>query len=338
MGTLASNRSVVLLVLTVVTAVAVAPGIAAAESRAGGNIVVGPDEVVQGDLEVYGGSVVIHGTVDGDLRAFAGNVLIDGEVTGDVEVAAGNLDITGRVGGTVQASAGAVRLGQGATIGGNLDAAASSVVVNGAVGGNLRSTAEVTVLGSTSSVNGDVVYDGALRQNDAATVDGTIRVGQNPATGPPFFDGVPTIPGWVFGLYGFVANLLLGLFLLAVFPRFSDQVAQRALVNPVTAGGVGFLTLVGVPILLIVVAATIIGIPLALLGFLLYVGLLWVGGVYGRYAIGTWLLTFLERDGRWTALVVGLVAVGLVVRIPLMGTFLEILVFLLGLGAVTRAL
>lgn len=339
MGVLTPNRTVlVLLVLGVTAGVALAPGIAAAESRAGGSVVVGSDEVVEEDLEVYGGSVAVHGTVQGDLRVFAGNVLVTGEVTGNVEAAAGSVHITGQVGGDVQASAGSVEIGTDATIGGDLDAAAGSVVVNGAVEGTVRAAGEVIAVGPTASIGGDLVYDGGLRRADGATVGGSVRVAADPVTGPSFFDGVPAIPSWVFGLYGFFANLLLGFFLLAVFPVFSARVARRALVNPVTTGGIGLLTLLGVPILLVLLAVTIIGLPLALLGLLLYLGLLWVGGVYGRYVVGAWLLTLLERESRWEGLLIGLVVVGLVVRIPIIGTLIEILVFLLGLGGVTRAL
>ncbi|WP_458209401.1 hypothetical protein [Haladaptatus sp. NG-SE-30] len=42
------------------------PGIAAAESRAGGTIVVEEGETVKG-LEAFGGTVIVRGTVDGDL-------------------------------------------------------------------------------------------------------------------------------------------------------------------------------------------------------------------------------------------------------------------------------
>lgn len=339
MGVLTPNRNVlVLLVLTVTIGVGIAPGIAAAESRAGGSVVIGPDETVDEDLEVYGGSVVVHGTVRGDLRAFAGNVLITGEVTGNVEAAAGSVHITGQVGGDVQVSAGSVEIGPDSTIGGDLEAAAGSVVINGAVDGTTRAAGEVIALGPTASIGGDLVYDGGLRRADGATVGGTVRVAADPVTGPSFFEGVPAIPSWVFGLYGFFANLLLGLFLLAVFPGFSARVARRALVNPVTTGGIGLVTLLGVPVLLVFLAVTIIGLPLALLGLLLYLGLLWVGGVYGRYVVGAWLLTLLERESRWEGLLVGLVVVGLVVRIPIVGPLIEILVFLLGLGGVTRAL
>lgn len=335
----ASIRNTLILVMVVVVfTIVLVPGTAAAESRAGDSVVVGPDEVVRDDLEVYGGSVVVHGTVDGDLRAFAGNVLIDGEVTGDVETAAGNVHVTGRVGGTVKASAGSVEIGPDATIGGDLEAAAGSVAVNGAVDGTVRAAGELISLGPAATIGGDLVHDGGLRRADGASVGGSVRMATDPVSDPPLGGAIPAIPSWTFGLYGFFANLLLGIFLLAVFPAFSARVAHRGLVNPVTTGGIGLLLLVGAPILLLLVAVTIIGIPLALLGVLVYLALLWIGGVYGRYVVGAWLLTLLEREGRWAGLLLGLVVVGLVVRIPLLGTMFEILIFLLGLGAVTRAL
>lgn len=331
------KRSLALL-LAVTLAVAVIPGVAAAESRAGGNVVIGPDEVISEDLEAYGGTIVVHGTVEGDLRAFAGNVLVDGEVTGDVEAAAGSVYITGRVGGTVSASAGSVEIGPDATIGGDLEAAAGSITVNGAVDGSVRAAAEEITLGPTAAIGGDLAYDGHLRQLEGSSVGGSVRVTDEPAGGPPFVGDTPAVPPWVLGLYGFFANLLFGIVLLAAFPAFSDRVADRGLVNPVTTGGIGILTLLGVPVALVLIAVTVIGIPLAILGTLLFLGFLWAGGVYGRYVAGVWLLTLAEHEGRWAALLLGLVVVGVIARVPIIGEVVNLLVFLLGVGALARTL
>jgi hypothetical protein len=89
---------------------------------------------------------------------------------------------------------------------------------------------------------------------------------------------------------------------------------------------------------LAVVAITIIGIPLSVIGFLLFLLTAWVGAVYGRIAVGEWLLSLAGVTNRWLALLVGLVVVAIGVRVPVVGGLVEFLVFLLGFGALAATL
>jgi hypothetical protein len=100
---------------------------------------------------------------------------------------------------------------------------------------------------------------------------------------------VPVFSDWVLGVYSFFVNLPLGALLLLAFPRFSRRVADSAFEGPGRAGAAGFMILVGVPVLLVLTAITIIGIPLAVVGAMVFGVLVWVGAVYGRIAVGTWL-------------------------------------------------
>jgi hypothetical protein len=122
------------------------------------------------------------------------------------------------------------------------------------------------------------------------------------------------------------------------FPGFSRRVADTAVEGPARAGAVGLLLVVGIPVLLVLTALTIIGIPLTVLGAMLFGILAWVGTVYGRIAVGTWLTAYTAVESRWIALLVGFVVVGVAVRIPFVGWIPEFFVGLLGLGALALAL
>lgn len=313
---------------------AAVPGVAAAESRAGGTVVVEEGETINGDLEAFGGDIVVRGTVDGDVQAFGGNVRIEGEVTGDVNAFAGNVWIAGTVGGNVEAAAGNVYVQPDAEIGGNLEAAAGNVVVAGTVGGNAELAGGTVTLAESATIDGDVEYavgeDGEFT-NEGATVGGTITEVEDVQAGP--WEG-PQVPGWVFGVYGFFVNLALGALLLLVLPGFSAAVADRVATDPLRSAGYGLLALVAIPILLVLVAITIIGIPLAVVGAILFGLLVWVALVYGRFAVGAWLLSLADVENRWLALVVGLLLLGLLALIPWVGGLIDFVVVLLGLGAV----
>lgn len=59
---------------------------------------------------------------------------------------------------------------------------------------------------------------------------------------------------------------------------------------------------------------------------------------HGRFAVGTWLLSLADAENRWAALIVGLFVVLLVDLIPFLGGLVELIVLLLGLGALSLAL
>lgn len=328
------QRRLLAVVLVVGLLLAAVPGVAAADTRAGGTIVVPQGETVDG-LTAAGGTVLVRGTVEGDLRVAAGNVRIAGTVTGDVDGAVGDLTVAGRVGGDVSVAAGNLVVREGAEIGGDLRAGAGVVVIDGAVAGTVEVGADTLRLGPSATVGGDLRYDAQLQQAPGAEVAGEIRQVDDLAV-VPFTD--ETWPGLLFAAYWFLVNLAVGAVLLAAFPQFSRTVADRALADPLTTAGVGLLWLFGVPILLAVLLVTIVGIPLAVLGFVLYLLALWLGSVYGRYAVGAWLASYVNGGNRWLELLVGFVVVFLVGRIPVLGGLVEFAVLLLGLGAMVANL
>jgi len=337
---LRSHRLLITAVVAVVLLGALAPGLVAAEERAGDTVVVAEGETIDEDLSVYGGQVVVRGTVNGDLQVFAGQVDVTGEVTGDVSVFGGNVRLAGAVGGDVDAFGGNVAVDRNARIDGSLDAAAGNVAVDGQVNGDARLAAGTISLGPNARIAGNVEYDGELNRDPGAQVAGTVtrNEGMEFGGGPPVMGEVPPVFDWLLSLYGLLVNLLLGVVLLAAFPTFSDRVAARVTGEPVRSGGVGLLAVVATPVVLVLLALTLVGLPLSLLGAFLFGVLAWVASVYGRFALGTWLLSLLDREGRYLALLVGLLVAFAVGFVPVVGDLFQFALFVLGLGAVAVAL
>ncbi|GAA0650379.1 hypothetical protein GCM10009019_11510 [Salarchaeum japonicum] len=297
-----------------VLALAVVPGSAAADTRAGDTVVVAENETVDG-LTAFGGAVVVHGTVDGDVTALGGTVVVYGTVTGDVTA----------LGGTVE-------IDDGAVVRGDLTAAGGTVTIAGRVGGDVNAAADTVTLTDTAVVAGTLSYDGDLVSAPGATVEGGVVQG----TGG--FGPLPAIPDWVGAVSGVLSTLVVGALLVAVLPRFTDRVADAAVDAPGRAALVAVGFLVGVPLLLILVAFTLIGIPVTILGVVAYAVLLTVGFVAGNYALGRYILSIREMENRWLALLVGVLLVGVLDLAPLVGALVQLAVFLVGVGALVRAL
>ncbi|SDQ45334.1 polymer-forming cytoskeletal protein [Natronobacterium texcoconense] len=330
------------LVLVGILVLSLGTGIVAGQSAEGtfGAVVVEEDETYD-SVEGVAGSVVVYGTVTGDVAGVAGNIHVaeGGTVEGSLEGAAGNVRIDGTVEGGVAVGAGQVEVSETARIGGGLDAGAGALAVDGAVDGDVRVGAETIVLGPNADVGGEFRYDAENFEEDpdATVAGGVVQDSTIGNTVDDFVDAF-TIPTWLSVMYGLLANLLLGIVLLAVFPSFSRGVAARVADSPLVSGGVGFLTMIGVPIVIALVAVTIIGIPLAIALAFVFALAIWIGVVYGQYAVGSWVLGLADVQNRWLALVVGLVGFALLGLIPFLGGLLELIAFLLGLGALTLGL
>ncbi|WP_323677486.1 polymer-forming cytoskeletal protein [Halorubellus sp. PRR65] len=335
MGPTYSRRATALVVLLVL-ALTTAPGLAAAETRAGSTVTVGPGETVDG-LDVAAATVVVHGTVNGDLSGAAADVRISesGVVTGDVNVAAASLSIDGEVRGDVSAGVATFVLGDAATVGGSVDVGAADATLAGQVDGDVTVGADTILVADSARVGGELRYDGDLTQRSGAAIAGDVvrddSIGQNEFQ----FSPVPDSAG---AIYGFLANLVLGAVLLVAFPGTTRKVARTVTDTPVRAGAFGFATLVAVPVVLVALAITIVGIPLTILGAMLFALVAWTAVVYGWFAAASWTLGRLDVENDWLALAVGLLVAALVGFVPILGGILTFAVFLVGLGAIALVL
>ncbi|WP_439028189.1 bactofilin family protein [Haloarchaeobius sp. DT45] len=333
------NRFVVLIV-TLLVVLGSIPGTVAAEQAIAGTYVVEEGETVNG-LEVVGATVVVRGTVQGDLNGVAADVRIEdsGVVTGDVNVAAASVTIAGRVDGNVNVGTATLRVLDGAVVGGKLAAGAADATIAGEIKGDVEMGADTIRLTDTAVVGGEFRYDAEeLVGVDQASIAGPVVRDESIGSGDFGFEVASDLAEGLFVLYGFIVNLVVGAILLLVLPGFSRRVADRVTSEPVKSGGVGLLALLAVPVALVLIAITIIGIPITLVGAGLFALTAWIALIYGRFAVGTWLVERAGGENRWLALVVGLLLGALFDLLSWVGDIANLAVFLLGLGALALVL
>lgn len=306
-------------------------GVAAADSGVSGTAIVESDEQVSEISGVYG-TIIIEGTVTGDLSGLAGDITVreGGVVEGDIDAAAGNMQIAGTVGGNVASGAGSVHLSETGEIQGEMDVGAGDVRIDGGVGGDARIVAETIRIGEAATIAGSLIYDGELQGNQDAVAGDITR---DQALGAGMLEDLQPFAPWIFTAYAFVFNLLLGAVLIGLFPQFSRGVGERVANAPLRSGVVGLAALIGVPILLALVAVSVVGIPFSLVGILFFLFIIWVGLVYGRFAVGFWLVRRAGSNSLWLGLIVGLLVAAALELVPIVGNFLNLLILLVGLGA-----
>lgn len=336
-------RRIAVLAVIMALCLPMAAGVASAQDqRTGGSVTVGPDETHDGDLETTAGTVQVDGTINGDLEATGGSVTITGDVNGDVTATAGTVIITGDIEGELTATGGDVHIREGATVGGPAEVTGGTISVDGTVNGDTRLDGETVTVGPTATIDGDLTYTAdEFERSENAQITGSVTERESAGAGPFADISVPDIPDVLMtplaGVYLFLANAMLGAIVLVLVPRFSDQVTEQGVDRPVVSGGIGIVTLIGMPVLLIGLLISIVGIPLAFFAGYGFIFMVWLGLLYGALVIGRWGLSQFDRVHRWGALALGLAIVSIVNALPYV-EFLLIVIMLIGMGAFTRTL
>ena len=241
-----------------------------------------------------------------------GDVLVDrGETTKDVVVADGNVTVRG-------------------TVDGDLVVADGDVAVRGNVTGNVVTFAGTATLGRRAHVDGDVLY-GDKKPNVApgAQVGGEIKK----VKGEDISGGALALQ---FGIWLAVtiSVLILGLILLALFPKAADAVARTAKARTGRAALIGLLTFFLIPIVGVIALITIVGLPLGaglLLAMLPLYGLAYTTSAFivGRLVS--------KQGARIIAFIVGLAILRVLALVPFLGGLVWFLATILGLGALMVA-
>jgi cytoskeletal protein CcmA (bactofilin family) len=363
-------RPAVVLALGLGAALA-APG-RAFEVRSGDDVGLPAGERFVGSLAASGDRVSIDGTLEGDLFVAAERVAIRGEVTGNVFAWARELEVSGRIGGSLHAGCERARvegevgggsysvtesfaLGPGGRIRGDavgfarrtaiegevdgaLHVAADELRVEGRIGRELHAPRVGRVwLGEGARVGGRLTVRVA-READLEIAPGAVVAGPRDV-GPPgrhevdaFWQPRP----WLWTFLRLSAALLSGVALYAFLPGLFRARAPTAS-RLVRLLGTGLLCLLAAPLALVLLALTLVGLPLALLGGFAYLTALYLGHVLAAAELGRALLRrpSLELPGIASfarTLLVGLVAVALAARLPGVGPAVHVVVLLFGLG------
>ena len=285
---------------------------------AGGNVHV--QAPITGDLYAAGGEVAMNGTVAGSSRFAGGTVRIgpESELTGGVSVVAGEADIEGNLGDYLQMVAGRAR-------------------IDGAIGGDVDVVSPAVEVGPAARIAGNLTVHGPKPPTllPGAVVSGEV---QHLATSEP-----SGWAGWGSALL-FASLLVIGLglagaVLLALWPAFTRSVSRLPLERPGRALSVGAAVLLGGPVALFMLFVSVIGVPLGVLGLVLYLLLLPLGYVATALVLSDWLLSRGRPEERRVslralALVVVLLLLSVVVALPIVGAPLALAASVLGAGSI----
>ena len=243
-----SKISLTLLVLLIV--LFAFPGAALAQTPNGGN-----------DQFVFGGVYTLNSgqTLTGTLVVFGGLATLEkgSVVTGDVALTGGSLTVNGEIKGSITSVGGSINLSDTAVVDGDINT----------VGGALNRSSLTVVKGNISSSG-----PGAIR----------LPLNLNLRSFPweNIFNPIGSV---LWAIFQSLAVAALALLVVLFMPTPTRRVSNAIVGQPVIAGGLGLLTVVVAPALILLLAITILLIPLSLIGILL----LAVAFLLGWIAVGT---------------------------------------------------
>lgn len=358
---MSSSRTKFVFSLAAIGLIVAIAGLALAQQS---NQILRIEQPVSHDIYAAKREISVRSTIDGDLVAAGQRIFVDGDITGDIIVAAQEIEIRGAVSDDVRASGQNVRIT--APVAGHVVAAgqyvaihqavgdwawltANTVKVHGKVGGDLRIRA--TTIEIDSEVDGNIeAIGGALNLGPNAVVRGEVRWrSENDADIDPGaqIDGdfvKESIPddaderdsrsGIVFTIGLIIAVAVLFLLFAGPLRRSAD----RMVLHPGVSVALGFAVLVSTPILALILLISRFGAWLGLAVLGVYFATLLIGVLIGLFAVSdVTLRKFRPQPATWQALAaifVTVVAVGLLSKVPYLGTIVVLLIWLLGIGSV----
>jgi hypothetical protein len=302
------------------------------------------DGTINGDLIAFARRAVIRGTVKGSML-FCGQLLeIEGTVEGSVLGFGQSVHTRGRVLRNLYAFGQSIGLDTAGNVGGNVTAFGSETLIDGTVARDLTTFGNVTDLRGTvgrnlvvrgervsvlapARVGGNLVAH--VKRADAVQVQsGATVAGKTDVQIEQSRNRYGTLSFYLWQLVHLAAALATGLLLFWLAPSVAGiklETSQASLI----AGGVGFLAVVATPIAVVILSITLVGLPIALISLFL-----WLAGLYlAKIVVGAFVGRSLFQGSRFLTLLVGLALIFVAVNIPYIGWIVNILLTLLGLGA-----
>ena len=320
------------------------------------------DGTVGGDLIVISQKLTVNGRVEGDIIALSQEIKINGEVSGDIRVAGGSVLINGKVGRNLNVFSPDITIGSEARIAWDVYLIGSTAKVEGTIDGSLNGRLDNVL------INAQIGKDLDLKMNEKSTTNTSPTAPRIRLTEETIINGNFTyrslgqadfsqaiIAGetswltpqktkdnnsllWLWKeLFLIFSALVVGLVLIFSGRKITKGVLTEMESTPLKTGLPGVLILLITPLLVFILALTIIGLPLAMIIAAVWLIALYVSKVLTAILLGQMILKKTKVSGNGTeiyALVSGVVITWLLFALPYVGWIIYLLATCFGLGGI----
>jgi hypothetical protein len=257
----------------------------------------------------------VGGKAEDALVVVSGDVTVGrGETVDGVFIANGDARIAGRVDGDVVVLSG-------------------DVLVSGTIDGDLFTADGEAHLLPSAEVNGDVGYGD---EHPQVALDARVHGDVTKQDWPDVGGLVSWVGGLVIWLAVSLSLLILGALLLLIAPRAADSLYARSREKLGPTIAIGIAILIVLPIVAVLAAITLVGLPLALGIGLSLLPLGAVAYLASAYSLGRRLLKPPHR--RLLALLAGLSILRAAALVPFLGALVGLAALIFGLGLIGAAI
>ena len=288
-----------------------------------------------------GNSIKNEMDIDGILFTAGNNIDYSGK-TEYAFIAGNTIGIKGTIEKDLFVAGNIVNITEETILGRDLYAAAKSITISTNLEGNAYLGAAEIVL-DTEEINGDrlivinsLTINGTLKYNDNIVIEGMdkitaseiIKYANNEASTE---DSVlDTIREAVLSITSLIiVAYLINLFLPKIY-AVDDKLETKEILKRI---GVGFLTLICIPIASIIAIITVIGFPVGIIALLSYGVMIYTSIIFASKFIGVEILKRFNKNNIYAALAIGIVLIKLIKLIPVCGGLVYLLCMLYGLGS-----
>ncbi|MFA7682484.1 MAG: hypothetical protein WCX61_05665 [Candidatus Peribacteraceae bacterium] len=277
----------------------------------GGNVRIGSDAIIRGDTIIFGGLVIIDGTIEGNLNSNGGNVVFSGTVQGD------------------------------ATIRGE------KVQLEGVVKGNSTIVAREVKVGETAALQGDLEYWTPEEENPfAAIVKGTatfnpeLRIyNRDDVVGTTMF-GAMKVAMLAFLGYSLLAASLFILLMVLLTKNYFTNTAKKVRKAPWMCMLYGLLYFVLLPVIAVLFLVSVIGAPIGLLLFVTYGFTIFFAKPLAAMVMAKWIEAKYKKNwgkvGFFFVSIAAYIVLKLLWFIPIVGWLLILAAVLIAFGALIQ--
>ncbi len=306
---------------------------------AGGTLTVAAP--IAGDAMLAGGTVDIQKPVAGSVRAVGGRVSVEDIVTNDLFLAGGIVNVSGK-GNDTRIAGGTIQLSNGSN--GPVVIYGADVTLGGTFNGNVEVVAadKVTLAPGTiihgtfqynapqqADIPSSIVIDGGVNYIGSAAFLPTVQQAKTFATA-----GV-----LVFLLVRIIAAVVAAGLIAGIFPVFTDRMVEitftHSLERYILLTLLGFASFIALPVLLLVLLVSFVGIGLALIIGAAYILFLLLAYVYAAVLAGAAIIRIFQKKTHvsWRGAILGVLALYVIGIIPILGFVLKVILMATAGGA-----
>ena len=342
------------------------------EFKAGENFLFLDTLIIDDDLIIAGGTIKSDATIKGDLISGSNRLVQNGIVVGSIIAGAKDLDILGQVNGSVRGFAQNINVNGNvnrnllafcyaldikpeADIGGDVSAFCGELTLDGKVGKGLRGS--IGTLTISGTVNGDVsveadkitlmptakiLGDFKYKSKKQAKIESGAQVtGQTLWTKKEKEEekpkGVFTAKCLITEILFLLALMITGIVLTLIFKKNAYQAKRAVTASFLKSLGWGFVFMVCIPIAIIILIVTILGIPIAIISLFAYAVLIYIAKIPVATALGGMIIKAFGKQGESSlipSMLLGLIVLTFLLNIPYLEWLIYFIVLFTGFGAI----